>query len=47
MIFSIVVLLAGQVDPTTGHLTGLNPALVAKLSILHAPSCSGCCSGPP
>ena len=37
MIFSIVVLLAGQVDPSTGRVTGLDPALVANLSILHAP----------
>jgi K(+)-stimulated pyrophosphate-energized sodium pump len=37
MIFSIVVLLAGLVDPATGRVTGLDPARVANLSILHAP----------
>jgi len=37
MIFSIVVLLAGQKDAATGHVLGLDPAKVAQLSILHAP----------
>lgn len=37
MIFSIVVLLAGMKDQATGRVTGLDPAGVAKLSILHAP----------
>ena len=37
MIFSIVVLLAGLKDATTGKVAGLDPAKVANLSILHAP----------
>ncbi len=37
MIFSIVVLLAGLKDATTGKVVGLDPAKVANLSILHAP----------
>ena len=37
MIFSIVVLLAGQHDLASGKVIGLDPAKVANLSILHAP----------
>ena len=37
MIFSIVVLLAGRTDATTGRVIDLDPARVANLSILHAP----------
>jgi K(+)-stimulated pyrophosphate-energized sodium pump len=37
MIFSIVVLLAGEKHAVTGQVVSLDPAMVAKLSILHAP----------
>ncbi len=45
MIFSIVVLLAGHKDPTTHRFTGLDPATVANLSILHAPFLLGLIAG--
>jgi K(+)-stimulated pyrophosphate-energized sodium pump len=45
MIFSIVVQLAGARDAATGLLTGLDPAGVAKLSILHAPFLLGMLAG--
>src|SRR5947209_6776851 len=37
MIFSIIVLLAGQHDPITQQVIKLDPAKEANLSILHAP----------
>ncbi|MFO0960138.1 MAG: sodium-translocating pyrophosphatase [Isosphaeraceae bacterium] len=45
MIFSIVVLLAGQRDAATGLVTGLDPAKVANLSILYAPFLLGMLAG--
>ena len=45
MIFSIVVLLAGLKDATTGKVIGLDPAKVANLSILHAPFLLGMLMG--
>ncbi|WP_435009248.1 sodium-translocating pyrophosphatase [Tundrisphaera lichenicola] len=45
MIFSIVVLLTGLKDPTSGRFTELDMTKVAYLSILHAPFLLGMLAG--